>query len=294
MTRGEALEGLKATSPHARAQAVRALYGVATVRDRPALRRHLKSEEVAYIRKLLEDVLSQIGLDATPPAADDADEVPSEVRKQIYSQAVEWAAGSILHEVASPIGLVSLSAKRELGERWDGSATKRHLETIRRLFDAIEMLKTAAASPKVQELDLAALISDFIAAELSYASQWISLVGPKPFLIRTDPGLVLMAFANGLRNAVEAVLEVGPQPPGHAITVSWESTDKDHWVSILDTGMGFSGVTKPAFEIGSSTKRGHSGFGLTIALRAIETLNGEIELAPGFDGGASYVMRWPK
>ena len=87
---------------------------------------------------------------------------------------------------------------------------------------------------------------------------------------------------------------MGPQPPGHAVTVSWESTDKDHWVSILDSGIGFSGVTKPAFEIGSSTKRGHSGFGLTIALRAIETMNGEIELSPGFEGGASYVMRWPK
>jgi sensor histidine kinase regulating citrate/malate metabolism len=103
-----------------------------------------------------------------------------------------------------------------------------------------------------------------------------------------------MVVVNGLRNAVEAQKSSARSAEPHAITISWGDTDVDYWVAILDHGDGIAGPIETAFEIGNSTKKNHTGFGLAIARQAVETMIGSLVLEPAKDGGALYTARWRK
>lgn len=296
MTRDEALEGLSAASAHSRGQAARALADLGSAADLVHIRKALKAETVAYVHYALQDTIKRLANSTAPLLAfeDETAAISEEVRQQIYGQAVEWVSGFLLHEIASPIGLARLSGKLELGERWQGSATKRHLETVHRIFDAIEMLKSAAGVARPQEFDLAAMIDELGETEVPRALPWISTIGLKPYLIKGDPALIRMVIGNGLRNAVEAVEAVGVEPQPHSVTINWGETDVDYWVSVLDRGIGIVGPSEKAFEVGNSTKKNHSGFGLAIARQAVQTMIGVLSLEPAHDGGAVYLARWQK
>jgi len=296
LTREEALAALSALSAHLRGQAARAIGDVGIVGDLGTIRKTLKAETVSYVQYALQDSLKKLTNKSAPLLDDGVDfpDVPPEVRRQIYSKAVEWVTGFLLHEVASPVGLATLSAKREINEGWEESATRRHLETIHRVFDAVEMLKNAAGVPRPQEFDLATMIQEFTEAEIPTALPWISPIGPKPFVITSDPALIRMVVGNGIRNAVEAVESAMPVPQEHAIVINWGETDADYWVSVLDRGPGITGPVESAFEIGKSTKKRHSGFGLAIARQAVDTLTGIVTLEPAREGGAVYTARWKR
>jgi signal transduction histidine kinase len=162
------------------------------------------------------------------------------------------------------------------------------------VFEAIETLKNAAAVPRPQEFDLAALIDELISTYPPKTTAWISTIGARPCLIKGDPSLIQMVVVNGLRNAVEAQEATGRAPQSHDVTVSWGETDVDYWVSVLDHGLGINGPIDTAFEIGNSTKKNHTGFGLAIARQAVETMIGSLVLEPAKDGGALYMARWRK
>ncbi|MDB5575362.1 MAG: hypothetical protein JWR80_538 [Bradyrhizobium sp.] len=297
MTRDEIFAALKAKTTHERGQAARALAAVAIGKDLPRIRRALQRETVAYVRTALQDVIESLtrkGVALAEDVGDDA-EVSKEARQQIYGEAVAWVTGFLLHEISTPIGLATLAASREIGEKWEGSRTQRHLENVKRIFGAIEVLKDAAGVPHPQEFDLAALLQEIVSSELPTAERLISLIGPKPFLIKSDPALVQLAVANGIRNAVEAVaLAAEDAEPQHPIIINWEGTDRDYWVSVLDKGIGIVGPIESAFEAGKSTKTDHSGFGLAIARQAIETLGGNVSLQVASGGGAIYEARWKR
>jgi signal transduction histidine kinase len=296
MTREEALVHLTASSAHLRGQAARALGTVGRPADLERLRRAQKIETVSHVNYALQDTIRRLEQQQPPELlmSDDEEIIPEDMRRQIYGEAVEWITGFLLHEIASPIGLVSLAAKRELAERWDNSNTKRHLEAVKRVFEAIETLKNAASVPRPQEFDLAALIDELIGAFPEETIEWISAIGPRPFVLKADASLIRMVVVNGLRNAVEAQEAVGRQPQSHDVTVSWGETDVDYWLSVLDHGVGINGPTETAFEIGVSTKKNHTGFGLAIARQALETMIGSLVLEPAKDGGALYTARWRK
>ena len=281
-------------SNHERLKAARFLMRNAQINDLPALRRARQAETVSYVKTSL-DVgigrLSNLPATAQPDPIDEF-EVPAELKRQIYSQAVEWIAGLLLHEIASPIGLVKRSASRELPD-YEHSKTKYHLDSVQRTFEAIEQLKGAAAVPKPELFDLAELLSNIVAEELANGHDIVSLIGPKPLMITSDPALVRLAVCNGIRNALEAVTATNPTGP-HPIIITWGETDVDYWVSVLDQGVGIVGPVEAAFEIGKPTKQGHSGFGLAIARQAIETIGGTVRLEPGTAGGARYEARWER
>lgn len=295
MTPEEALHVLGAGPTHERLKAARLLARSAQAGDLAALRRARQIETVSYVKTSLDRAinrLSNLPLAIAPDPADEFD-VPEQLKRQIKSQAVEWVAGLLLHEIASPIGLVKRSASREVPD-YDNSRTKRHLDNIERVFEAIEQLKGAAAVPRPERFDLADLLGDIVNAEApnGRASE-ISLVGSKPMMVTSDPALVRLVICNGVRNALEAVASTG-DGESHPIVITWGETDVDYWVSVLDRGVGIVGPAESAFEIGQSTKQGHSGFGLAIARQAIETLGGTVSLEAGADGGARYVARWER
>lgn len=299
MTREEALENLKARSAHLRGQAARALGDVGRGTDLLQIRKAQREETVTYVNYALQETIRRLTHEQAPApststSTDEADVVSEDVRKQIYGKAMEWITGFLLHEISSPIGLVRLAAKRELGERWDSSGTQRHLESVTRVFDAIELLKNAASVPRPQEFDLSALVDELLDVYHSGVREWISTIGSRPFLIKSDPSLVRMVVVNGIRNAVEAQQAASAQPNPHDVTISWGDTDVDYWLAVVDHGSGINGPIETAFEIGNSTKKDHIGFGLAIARQAVETLIGSLTLEPAKHGGALYTARWRK
>jgi len=295
MNREEALENLKAPSAHLRGQAARALGDVGRKTDLPRIRMAQREESVTYVNYALQETIRRLAHEHPPePSADEADVVSDDVRKQIYGKAMEWITGFLLHEISSPIGLVRLAAKRELGEQWEGSGTQRHLESVTRVFDAIERLKNAASVPRPEEFDLSALVDELLDAYTPDVRTWISTIGSRPFLIKSDPSLVRMVVANGIRNAVEAQQAASDQPNAHAVTISWGDSDVDYWLAVLDHGVGLNGPIETAFEIGNPTKKDHIGFGLAIARQAVETMIGSLILEPSKHGGALYTARWRK
>lgn len=295
MTRDEALDNLKASSAHVRGQAARALGDVGFRTDLPRIRKAQREEIVSYVDYALQETIRRLAHEQAPaPSTDEADVVSDDVRKQIYGKAMEWITGFLLHEISSPIGLVRLAAKRELGEHWEGSGTQKHLESVTRVFDAIEVLKNAASVPRPQEFDLSALVDELLDGYKPEIRKWISTIGSRPFLIKSDPSLVRMVVVNGIRNAVEAQQAASAQPNPHDVTISWGDSDVDYWLAVLDHGAGLTGPIETAFEIGNSTKKDHIGFGLAIARQAVETMIGSLILEPAKHGGALYTARWRK
>jgi signal transduction histidine kinase len=285
---------LASGSTNERLKAARFLARNAHVSDLTPLRKARQVETVSYVKTSLDLAIGR--LSNRPPIVepDPADEfaVPEEIKRQIRGQAVEWVSGLLLHEIASPIGLAKRAASREIRD-YENSKTKRHLESVQRIFNAIELLKNAAAVPKPDQFDLAELLSEIVAEEAPDGSGVeVSLLGPKPLMITSDPALVRLVVCNGLRNALEAVAVSNPAGP-HPIVIIWGETDVDIWVAVLDRGGGIVGPVESAFEIGKTTKKGHSGFGLAVARQAIETLGGTVVLQP-VEGGARYEARWER
>lgn len=294
MTREEAVAQLSSDSAHERLKAARFLARNCDPTDLQDLRTALKSETVSYVRTSLNLAIKRIGRSSLRTAATPVEEleIPDDLRAQIKNEVTEELTGQILHEIASPVGLLATSAAREIPD-FGASNTKVYIENLQRVFEAIEQLRGASAVPKPQEFDLADFIASIVAAVVGDQLIDVAMHGAKPFMITSDQALLSFALTNGIRNAVEAVaaFELGE---AHPIIINWGVTDIDYWVAVIDQGGGIAGPVESAFGIGKSTKRGHSGFGLAIARQAIETLGGSCTLQPAPEGGAHFEVRWEK
>ena len=294
MTREEALIGLSASSAHVRLKAARFFARNSDTSDLQFLRNALGKETVSYVRTGLELAIKRVSNSITPMGQEDLEEIeiPQDIRAKIRNEVIEEVTGQVLHEIASPVGLVASAASREIFD-YENSRTKKHVDTLKRVFDAIEQLKGAVAVPKPEEFDLAELLTEMAPEAVGSGSVEISLLGAKPMLITADRALLQLAISNGMRNAVEAVTGT-PSDELHPIIVTWGETDVDYWVAVLDRGPGLVGPAESAFGVGRTTKKGHSGFGLAIARQAIETLGGACTLQLATDGGARFEVRWER
>ena len=294
MTREEALERLSSSSAHERLKGARFLARNSDSSDLQILRNALRRETVSYVRTGLELAIKRASRSALSAADEVLDEIeiPPDIRAHIRTEVTEEIAGQLLHEIASPVGLIASAAAREIPS-YEESRTKIHVDSLKRIFEAIEQLKSATAVPNPSEFDLAELMAEIDAEAAGSGAVDISLHGARPMLITSDRALLRLAVSNGLRNAVEAVANAQGGEP-HQIIVSWGETDVDYWVAVLDRGPGLVGPAEAAFGIGKTTKKGHSGFGLAIARQAIETLGGGCTLQPATEGGARFEVRWER
>jgi len=249
---------------------------------------------VSYVKSSLDRALARLAEDAPVARLEPLEPaIPASVRNQIYGAAVASVAGLILHEIASGFGLVKRHAAREILE-YDNSRTKAHIDRLSVIFAAIEQLKSATAAPRPDQFDLAQLITDVVSVVATEEQVTrVSLVGQRPMLVNTDASLLSLVITNGIRNAVEAIEDTNVCNSS-VIVITWGETDVDYWIAVSDSGGGIVGRPEAAFEIGKSTKRGHSGFGLAIAREAIHSLGGTVDLKPSTTGGARYEVRWER
>ncbi len=294
MTREEALKSVRSGSPHERLRAARYLAQNPEAADLSAIREARSGETDSYVKAALETAITHLsiatGQRKDEPASEDV--VPDEILRRARTEAVEWVTTLFLHEVASPIGLVANAASREV-PNYQASSTKRHINRVQRIFLGIEQLRAVTATPKPEEFDLADHIGRIITEESGGTDAEPTTHGPKPLVVTADPHLLDFAIRNGLRNALEATAQSRAENP-QPVVVTWGVTDVDYRIAIINHGPGLTGPVDGAFELGRSTKQGHSGFGLAIARQAMETLGGIATLSPARTGGARYELRWAR
>ncbi len=298
MTREEALNKLSSSSSTVRFMAAYELSKVASAEDLSALLLARQLESDAFVLKQLEATIAICNKQERHqkqivPDSHDVDEDPL---IRVRAQATEWIAGILLHEIGSKLGLVALSASQEI-KNYKTSRTYSHIKNLQSIFDAIEQLKNATIRPHMEQFDLFELIEDVVNVEVDGKDTEVEFVGVRPFIITSGRQLIRLALSNGIRNAIEAISEKSQtlnRGGDSHVTVTWGATDKDCWISIIDSGPGLPDSSCSSFNIGKTTKDGHPGFGLPIAKQALETLRGNISLTASPSGGAKFEIRWEK
>lgn len=299
MNRQQALDLLTSQSPHERFKAAHALSKLAIHDDLRILKQAKHSETDLYVIKRLEVAISGVEqfIEQVEPNAnqDNNEAYDGKLFEHAKAQAIEWISGLLLHEVGAKLGLASYEASNEIPD-YENSKTKNHIDNLLNIFDAIESLRKATNTSKAEEFDLAELIDTVIKIENTSKSVEFMVVGMRPLIINGNKNLIHLALCNGIRNAMEAILSLkGPLLSNISpIVVTWGETGSDYWIAVLDDGIGISSAINQLFDIGKSTKKGHTGFGLAIAKQALETLGGYVTLEPQKERGVKYEMRWEK
>lgn len=115
-------------------------------------------------------------------------------------------------------------------------------------------------------------------------------------MVNADGGLVELAVRVALRNACEAVRELGCVHAADApIVIAWDTTDTDIWVAVIDRGTGIAPGLLDPFEFAATTKDEgvHFGVGLALARRAAQSLGGTAAIRSDGPRGITFTLRWP-
>ncbi|RUO71640.1 sensor histidine kinase [Idiomarina ramblicola] len=258
----------------------------------------LRRERVRHVKMALNKALININNFPRQPVKQDNtsenESISQSLRATLRKQAIDEFSGVILHELAPKIGLLESVLTKEF-DSFSESQAKVVVLRLKSLFTAIESLRKATNRPEVKEFDLHRLIQSVSHEELELTPSIaeISYVGAQPCLVRTDAGLLSLAISNGVRNSLESLNSLG-EHEDPSIILSWGSNDNDNWVSVLDNGIGVSSDIKENFELGSTNKQGHAGFGMSIIQQAMDSLGGIVTLENVNSGGAKLTLRWGK
>jgi signal transduction histidine kinase len=269
--------------------AARAVAAEPTLVDRSMIMWALNKETAPQIRndfvEAFKKLEAQKGLIEPPP------EQAKEIFLEAQIKAIRQVTERILHQLNPLIGDIEQAASKEV-DNYAASRTKVRIGQIKLQTDAITKLYNAAKPAVYEEFELAAVIKNCLPSDLDSGRCLINFAGPTPLLAQGDPSLVTIAVTNGLRNAIEASIPVSTDDHKPHIIISWNATDRDYWIAILDEGVGFIGNIEGAFEIGTSTK-GHSGHGLPGIRAAMLSMSGSAELIPNKDKGCTLNLSWP-
>lgn len=288
MTKGEAFELLKTSSLDSRLRAARFLEKEALAADVPQLHLALQSETVSWVRDSLERAIQRTRLGASFVEEEQPADDLSPSYQDMLIRATQEVTGAIVHELEPILGLLKIAAAEEV-PNYAGSKTQVRIERLEALAVAVSNLRRASQSPSIQEFGLGDAIRTTVA---EIGDTGIVLAGSNEIVVSGDRGLVCIALANALRNAVEATPE--EDRANRPIVVNWGKTDKDAWITVIDQGKGISELPEVLVKIGTSTKESHFGMGLAIANTALLSLGGAITLKAGSPGGARFEARWPQ
>src|SRR5262249_55115588 len=230
-----------AESAHDRLRAARYLAKHARLEDHPALQKALARENVVWVKGALRQGVDRcttlrlnVSEDSNPTEIeDDAADIGD-----VYAQAIEDVTQRLVHEIEPIIGAARYYASKEI-VGYEGSGTRRELDRLESLLQAINTLSRAAGAPVIRECNLAEQIKLVADSENVAHSIKLEFAGPSPLIVETDDSLVKLVVANGLRNAIEATEFVGNiEEVPNRIVISWGETDRDYWIAIVEWGPG--------------------------------------------------------
>lgn len=268
---------------------------------RLAAREHIEIQEDTIRRLLLDEnpwvkfaaqyvAETARGQDAVDQSLAEEPPIPQDV----YAAATREVAGVLVHEIRPLIYDVHVAAREELAD-YEASQVAGRIARLRDFVASMASLHSASAPPSWEELDLASLVRR-IAASSGSSDIPVVAASAETVSVVSDRIALELVIRNAVRNAVDAIAEqIGHGGGSGSVVVACGSTPKEYWVSVLDSGAGLP----PDFETRwarrrfRSTKSGHSGLGLQIAIRAAESLGGVIEVSRRIPMGTSFHFRAP-
>ncbi len=298
MNREDALLLLVDNAPRNRLRAARSLQALAETGDYQVLRQSIEREPDAHVRRALVRVVHRIRPDQQVPLAtrrDSADAPQQDLLEDVWAEATEHITGVFVHEMSPLVGAVTDAARTELAAAFGTSSTKAALGRLRDLVELLTQLHRASLAPETTEFNLTDLVIHGRADLNLGEDKRVRPARFDPVVIVGPSGAIRIAFANGLRNAMDAI-DARPDPENGEVVINWGLTDQDAWISILDNGIGLPEGSHRVFDFGVTTKpkSEHFGFGLSISAQAMQSAGGTVDLTPRSNGGTSFVVRWPK
>ena len=296
LTKELALQLLFSESSHQRFVAARALEKYADDHVLNELLRAKRNEKDAVVLRWIERSIELCKKSYSTEDFTINDNVEPNDIAAVKAEAIEWVAGMLLHEIGNKLGLIAFWASQDI-EHYTNSDTYKHINNLQLIFDGISNLKQSATQLQIEQFDLHQLITEIADIESLNHSVEFNYVGIRPFIIESGKHLINLALSNGIRNALESIQEIiAENNPDYfpQLTIIWEETPTEYWISINDNGTGLPANITSLFSIGRSSKKGHAGYGLAIARQALETMNGTVELSNSSSGGAKYFISWRK
>lgn len=283
--RTEALGCLHSTSPHERLSAVREISLDLKASDRPILDAALAVETTAFVKAALKTALEKL---RHPELAEPEElEEQSELNRQ---NSAEWRAtrevtGTLLHEILPRVGSIEYEAEKAL-ENYSESKLAAKIRGLKDLMSAMQQLQQVTHPRSPVDFPIYKLLRECVSDE--NASDVVRYDGNRKLVVIGDPDLLKLAFCNGLRNAVEASSDAQIKQ----VIVTWGESDVHYFIRVIDSGPGLRGSSNAAMHLGSTTKSGHTGFGLSIARAAMASMDGEIALESNNPTGVIFSMKW--
>ncbi|MGI9354868.1 MAG: ATP-binding protein [Rhizobiaceae bacterium] len=222
-----------------------------------------------------------------------------------------WAdvARRIAHEIKNPLTPIQLSAeriRRRYGKVITGDrevfdqCTDTIIRQVADIGRMVDEFSSFARMPKptMIEGDLAEAVREAVFL-LKVSNPEITFdvgLGSEPLHARFDTRLLTQAFGNLVKNATEAMEDVGfaeGEKPHIAIRASSEGGN--HFINVIDNGKGLPAENRQRLlEPYMTTREKGTGLGLAIVGKIIEEHHGTIELcdAPGVsEGGRGAMVR---
>ena len=217
--------------------------------------------------------------------------------------AVGRLAAQVTHEIRNPLSSVALNVEL-LGDELD-EATPEARRLLARITGEVDRLAAITEEylgiarrqkPDLQPLDLAAELAallDFMEEELDQAGVAVTRDLPGPALVQGDPAQLRQAFMNLLRNAKEALGELGgARPP--ALTVRLRAEGGRVRVAVVDNGPGVPGGERERiFEAFYTRKAQGTGLGLAIVQQIVLDHDGTIHVAATGPEGTTFEVDLP-
>lgn len=292
----ELISDLKHDSEYLRMKAARLLYFEATEDDLDQLQAIYHLEDVVWIKNAIRSVIDKIkstALIETPNQKthySGEDNNIDELKKKIRGEAIDATIGRILHEIDPLIGTIRTKLKAEL----HSYAESETLEAIERLDEVLTVFEDWQAVERPPRINVFR-VHDFISEVIKNSNLEginLSLNGDDSIEIESDKRMLRIIFTNALRNAIDAIRESATCKENARIVVSWSVTDKHFSFSVVDNGIGLDS-SLPILKASFTTKAGHKGMGLSLAIDAAASLSGSVEVSPGKQSGAVFYCELP-
>ena len=299
MNKSEALGLLTSGSAVDRLRAARALRRLAEPTDGEAIAAVLATESDAWVRAALTKIKpSGAESSSRRGSPENVVEDVAQLIRDVRTRTTEELTAMVTHELEPLVGSLRLACMRDVPD-FEESNTRRAIFGIESLLAALHGLNRASGVPSVTDFNLSDTITETVASvqdqrlQQSASNIAVKLARDDPVAASGDASLVRLVFANILRNALEASDGVA-RNIARSVVVSWGTTDRDSWISVIDRGVGLPLGASRMIEPGVTTKDKsiHSGMGLAVCVIALESMNGTLRHTPREGGGVVAEIRW--
>lgn len=216
--------------------------------------------------------------------------------------AIGETAGMVGHDIRNPLQSIiaevylSKDELASLPESENKANLKESLNSIENQAMYINKIVadlqdyTKLAKPQIEEVDLQTVIQDALATIPVPENVKTSILTKSSFLkIKSDPHFLKRILTNLSLNAVQAM------PNGGELTLTIVLRHNKAVISVKDTGAGIpEEVKKNLFKPLFTTKPKGQGFGLAVAKKLTESLNGTITFESKKDKGTNFTITLPQ